>query len=221
MESDISMTNIGQSNTTLVRAAPFHVLDDVQERRVRSRSTTPGAHTPRDAVVMNVSAVTDQQLNMSSEIQNQLYNMQQAVNNVMQMQQQNNTTNVLQVFPRNDQAEVDALRNIADTAVLHAQATTAQAQLTVAALQQQAEEVVRNSEQNVAMQAQSAINELETRLRHEAAMSVQQSRQQMEAEVSQLFELKLQEMRLEQQKVIDDIKHERQRERERAVFEGT
>ena len=151
-------------------------------------------------------------MSISVDVQNQLLNLQQQVANVMNMQQQNqlNVVNnqVLQMFAPENQAEVEALRNIADTAVQHAQATSVQAQLAVAAVQQQAAEAVRSSEQATLLSAQQAVQTYEAQLQQDAAAHVNQRMMQLEQEMTQRFEQRMHEMRLAYEKEVESAQNQ-------------
>ena len=141
MISDISMSNIQPAGT--VSAVPFQIIGARQERYTRSRSTTPGRNSARGANSPDQRMTVNMDVQQNNDIHQQLLSMQQQVSNILTVNQPVAVTNqVLQVFQSDNQAEVEALRNIADTAVLHAQVTTAQAHQAVAAMQQQTAETV-------------------------------------------------------------------------------
>ena len=148
MESDVAGVSLNQiDNTASAPAAVFQIVGETRERQERSRSTTP-RRTPMQT--QDVSMRQEQCTNVSPEVHNQLVMLQQQVSHVTQQQQQNNASYVhqaLNVQAADNSAELNVLRNITDSAIHHAQATSAQAQQVVAAVQEQAAQAVRNSEQ--------------------------------------------------------------------------
>ena len=195
MESDMSGVSVNQLSAP---AAVFQVIDESREQHIRSRSTTPGQRTPVDTT--DVGIMHDTSPGISLDVHNQLLMLQQQVSQVVQQQQQQlNTQNfvhnqVLNVQAVDNTAEVDALRNIAESAVQHAHNTSAQAQQTIAAVQEHAAQVVRDNEQVAMSSAQNAMREYEIRLQESAERHLQQRMLHAEQEMNARFEARLKEM---------------------------
>jgi hypothetical protein len=151
----------------------------------------------------DLSMHQEQHTNISTEVHNQLMMLSQQVSHVMQQQQQNNTSNfvqqVLNVQTADNSAELNVLRNITDSAIHHAQATSAQAQQVVAAVQEQAAQAVRASEQVLMSNAQQAMHTYEAQLNENAARFTQQHISQAEQDMNARFELRMNEMRVQMQ----------------------